>query len=93
MRRNVPISPGFGSDHFRFVHADCHRTCASREPSLLNTLRLCPVKTGSGLARLSGLNLMASGGREEGGAGHAALPSLVIDRFEQPAVEGDVDPP
>lgn len=45
------------------------------------------------LDRSTALYLMASGRRDEGRAGHAALPSLVVDRFEQPAVEGDVDPP
>lgn len=36
---------------------------------------------------------MASGSRNEGRAGHSALPGFVVDRFEQPVVEGNVDPP
>ncbi len=47
----------------------------------------------SGLARSTALYLMASCRRDEGRAGHAALSSFVVDRFEQPAVKGDVDPP
>lgn len=45
------------------------------------------------LDRSTALYLMASGRPDEGRAGDAALASFVVDRFEQPAVEGDVDPP
>ena len=39
-----------------------------------------------------GLDLVACRSGQEGGSGHPALPGLVVDGFEQAAVEGDVDP-